>query len=198
MCRRYSQKTSAKEIAAAFDAVVADEFEPKQAYNPKALVPVVVHSEKHQQREVLLFRWGLVPHWAKEEAIGNKLYNARSETLHEKPSFRDSFVKRRCIIPATHFYEWNAEQKTLYTITHATTPIMAFAGLWDRWKNLAGELILSCTIVTTEASPIIAPVHHRMPVILNTQGVAQWLDQAQNNIALAILLKPSEDIVVNK
>lgn len=104
MCRRYSQKASTKEIATTFLAEIVEPFEPQEAYNPKALVPVVVHSAKHQQREVRLFRWGLIPQWTKEDATGSKLYNARAETLNEKPSFRNSFVKRRCIILATSFY----------------------------------------------------------------------------------------------
>lgn len=197
MCRRYSQKASAKELAAVFEAEITDPFEPQEIYNPKALVPVAVHSRKNDRREIRLFRWGLIPHWAKEEAIGNKLYNARAETLYEKPSFRDSFVQRRCIIPATGFYEWNAENKTLHIVTHVNTPIMAFAGLWDRWKRPNGQIIVSCTIITTAASSVIAPIHHRMPVILDQEAVGNWLNDATPSPALAGLLEPTEALRIN-
>ncbi len=126
------------------------------------------------------FKWGLIPSWAKDHKIGNRLINARGETLAEKPSFRTAFKRRRCLIPATGFYEWqrNSDGRTktpMYIAPKSGTPF-AFAGLWESWHSPEGQHIQSCTIITTEPNDLMAPIHNRMPVILQADAYNLWLD----------------------
>jgi putative SOS response-associated peptidase YedK len=130
------------------------------------------------QRKIITMRWGLVPHWAKDEAIANKLINARSETVTEKPSFRDSFKKRRCLIIADGFYEWQGSgmtKKPFFICMKDDAPF-GMAGLYDIWTNPTGEKVTTCTIITTQANEIMKPIHHRMPVILDPKDYDAWLD----------------------
>ncbi len=138
------------------------------------------------------YKWGLVPFWAKDPAIGNKLINARSETAHEKPSFREALKQRRCLIPASGFYEWQArgKHKQPMYIHLKDQPIFAFAGLWETWKKGA-EDIYSCVILTTEANDAIADLHHRMPVILHRDDYDAWLHNNDTD-AIQALMKPYE------
>ncbi len=124
-------------------------------------------------------RWGLIPSWAKDEKIGGRMINARAETVAEKPAFRAAFRARRCIIPASGFYEWQAagRVKQPYYISRRDGHPLSFAGLWERWRDGAGADILSCAIITTVANEAIEPVHDRMPVILGREAVAAWLNQ---------------------
>ena len=140
------------------------------------------------------FHWGLVPFWAKDISIGNKMINARSESVAEKPSFRNAFKKRRCLIPADGFYEWKGEKgrKQPVFITLPDKKPFAFAGLWESWNNKGAEEdpYKSCTIITTQASPSIRNVHHRMPVILKKAVYERWLEpKNQNTSKLKDLLK---------
>jgi putative SOS response-associated peptidase YedK len=131
----------------------------------------------------------LIPSWAKDATIGNKLANARGETVAEKPSFRSAFKYRRCIIPASGFYEWKAEQgiKQPWFISLVSGEPMAFAGLWERWHPGDGELVESCCIITTEANELMRPVHDRMPVILDA---GQWREWLSPNMKQADMLLP--------
>ncbi len=129
------------------------------------------------------FKWGLIPSWAKDHKIGNRLINARGETLAEKPSFRTAFKRRRCLIPATGFYEWqrNPDDRTktpMHIALKSGTPF-AFAGLWESWHSPEGQHIQSCTIITTEPNDLMAPIHNRMPVILPADAYNLWLDPAE-------------------
>jgi putative SOS response-associated peptidase YedK len=140
------------------------------------------------------FHWGLVPFWAKDISIGNRMINARAESVAEKPSFRNAFKKRRCLIPADGFYEWKGEkgQKQPMFITLPDKEPFAFAGLWETWnqKDEQNSLYRSCTIITTQASDSIRAIHHRMPVILRPQIYESWLDPANQDAAdLADILK---------
>jgi putative SOS response-associated peptidase YedK len=125
-------------------------------------------------------RWGLIPAWAKDPKIGYKLINARAETVAEKPSFRAAFRQRRCLIPADGFYEWQQVEGSRhshpYFIGLQDKRPFAFAGLYERWESPDGENFDTCTIVTTAANEVLAPIHDRMPVILSPQKYAQWLD----------------------
>jgi putative SOS response-associated peptidase YedK len=124
-------------------------------------------------------KWGLIPSWAKDASIGAKLINARSETVAEKPSFREAFKKRRCIIPVDGFYEWQrtgGRKQPFFFHLRDDRPI-GFAGLWDRWKNEEGKVLETFTILTTNANEILMPVHDRMPVILHLEDYALWLDK---------------------
>ncbi len=132
------------------------------------------------------FHWGLVPFWAKDISIGNRMINARSESIAEKPSFRNAFKKRRCLILADGFYEWQGEKghKQPVFITLPDKKPFAFAGLWESWNNKGAEeaTYKSCTIITTQASESIRDIHHRMPVILKTEVYEPWLEPANQNI----------------
>ncbi len=123
------------------------------------------------------FHWGLVPRWADDPAIGNRLINARAETAATKPSFRDAFRRRRCLIPADGFYEWKRQGggKQPYYIRLEDDRPFAFAGLWERWEK-AGAVIESCTILTTDANELLMPLHNRMPAILDREQFDRWLD----------------------
>ena len=128
-------------------------------------------------RELAMARWGLIPHWAKDASIGSRLINARAEGIEGKPSFCDSFAKRRCLVVADGFYEWQKRPggKQPYLIRLASGGPFAFAGLWAWWRSPEGEGVESCTIVTTEPNEIVAPIHNRMPVIVPPAAYDTWL-----------------------
>jgi putative SOS response-associated peptidase YedK len=147
-----------------------------------------------ERRRVKALRWGLIPAWAKDPAIGRKLFNARAETLAGKPSFRDAFQRRRCLIPADGFYEWTGEKGRRQAVRFqlASGEPFAFAGLYETWRPPAGGAPLStCTIVTTAPNGLVAPVHDRMPAILPREGEALWLDPSVRDASrLQSLLAP--------
>lgn len=145
-----------------------------------------------------LVKWGLIPSWAKDPAIGNKLNNARGETVAEKPAFRSSFAKHRCLIPASGFYEWKAieeggkvRKQPYYICLNQPDSYVAFAGLLAAWKAPTGETIVSTCIITTEPNAVMLPIHDRMPVISQPDFFDTWLDPSNNNTdALAAMLGP--------
>ena len=140
-----------------------------------------------------LMRWGLVPSWAKDPKIGNRMINARSETLTEKPSFRTAFERRRCLIPADGFYEWKREGKAKKPMLITANPggLFAFAGLWETWKQPDDSWLLTCAIITTSANEFMKSIHDRMPVILPRESEASWLDpEEQDTAMLSELLLP--------
>ena len=140
-----------------------------------------------------LMRWGLVPSWTKDPKIGNRMINARSETLTEKPSFRTAFKRRRCLIPADGFYEWTREGKAKKPMLITANPggLFAFAGLWETWKQPDGSWLLTCAIITTSANEFMTSIHDRMPVILPREFEASWLDPEERDTAmLSELLLP--------
>ena len=165
---------------------------------PTTTLPVIRQSPAGQ-RVVDLLQWGLIPHWAKDPSIGHKLINARCETLTEKPSFRDAFRRRRCIVPAAGFYEWQRAGKTKqpYFIKHPSEEPLAMAGLWESWRDPAGEIVRTFCIITTAANATVAPIHDRMPVLLRTEDFARWLDPTVDGATLVDLLVacPADDIV---
>jgi putative SOS response-associated peptidase YedK len=179
MCGRYAQYTPAEAIADAFDATLeARHIAPRYNAAPMQWLPVV-RQRSSGERVVQLLRWGLVPHWAKDEGMATRLINARAETLADKPAFRAAFRRRRCIIPADGFYEWakTGRAKQPVYIFAADQGLLAFAGIWERWTPPNdGEPIDTFSIVTTEANALIRPLHERMPVILAREAVAAWLD----------------------
>ena len=140
-----------------------------------------------------LMRWGLVPSWVKDPKIGNRMINARSETLAEKPSFRTAFKRRRCLIPADGFYEWKREGKAKKPMLITANPggLFAFAGLWETWKQPDDSWLLTCAIITTSANEFMKSIHDRMPVILPRESEASWLDpEEQDTAMLSELLLP--------
>lgn len=163
---------------------------PRYNIAPTQDIPDVITSGGNQ---LVMFRWGLIPHWAREISIGSKMINARGETLREKPSFRSSLQRRRCLIPADGFYEWKREGSTKqpYRITLKNSELFGFAGLWDSWTAPSGEVINSCTIITTSPNELLEPIHNRMPVILSPAAEEMWLDPSiSDSLLLENLLKP--------
>jgi putative SOS response-associated peptidase YedK len=171
------------------------EFQPRYNIAPSQPIAVVTDPQK---RNVQLFRWGLIPAWAKDPGIGNRLINARAETLAEKPAFRTALARRRCLILADGFYEWfrpDGKSKSKspavpYLFRLASGKPFAFAGLWDTWHSPAGNTISTCTIITTSANEHVGQFHERMPVILDEQKLWDWLDPQTSPGDLANLLKP--------
>jgi len=143
-------------------------------------------------RQARLFRWGLVPHWADDPAVGNRLINARAESVATRPAFRDPFLQRRCLVPAQGFYEWKkfgrAREPWLIRLKGGAT--FAFAGLWDRWSRGEGHAIESCALITTAANALVAKVHGRMPVLIDRAAYDLWLDPRASEGDLRALLAP--------
>ncbi|NDJ18897.1 SOS response-associated peptidase [Myxacorys almedinensis] len=176
MCGRFSQTHSAESIAKLFHLQTIPDWQPRYNIAPTQSIPAIVQSAQH--REFKKFRWGLVPSWAKDVSIGSKLINARAETVAEKPSFRDAFRRRRCLILADGFYEWKTQsgQKQPFYIRLKDGSPFAFAGLWERRGAAQGEMLETCTIITTDANDSAATVHNRMPVILDPDEYDRWLN----------------------
>ena len=176
MCSRFSF-IFINEIKDRFNLAQPEfDFEPRYNIAPSQPVPVVIH--RNGGNQLCIFRWGLIPYWAKDESIGNKLINARAETLEEKPSFRQSLKQKRCLVLADGFYEWKKEGRLRkpYRITLRDGKPFAFAGLWDSWRSPTGQIINSCTIITTTPNKLMEPIHNRMPVILPQDKESLWLD----------------------
>ncbi len=177
MCGRFTLRSSLKEIAEALEATSAKIKEERARYNIAPTQDIIAVRDKGKERELVSLHWGLVPSWAKDPAVGARMINARSETVTEKPSFREAFRRRRCLIPADGFYEWKRTDrgKQPFFFKMRDEQPFSFAGLWERWEG-EGEAIESCTILTTAANEVLAPVHDRMPVILHKEDYELWLD----------------------
>jgi len=193
MCGRYTLKSTVRQIEAGlgFDCTEVD-LRPRFNIAPSQHVAVVPNAGERRLRQ---FRWGLVPSWAKDLSIGNRLINARAETAAEKPSYRNAFKRRRCLVIADGFYEWKREGqgKTPMYIRMRDGRPFAFAGLWESWRPAGGEELRSCTILTTTPNRLLAPIHDRMPVILPRECYDRWLNPAADDpAALRELLRPSD------
>jgi len=195
MCGRFVSKAKKEEIEKEFKVEISDGNLSTPRYNIAPTQMIAAVAEIENEREISLFKWGLVPHWAKDESIGNKLINARAETLTEKPSFREAFARRRCIIPVSGFYEWmrvakDAKQPFYFYLKDKE--VFGFAGLWEEWLDKeTGELTETCTIITTEANEVLKPVHDRMPVILKSDSYEEWLNpKIKDTAKLQNLLVP--------
>lgn len=198
MCGRFTLYTPKSELERFFEFTAAAQL--ISAYNICPSQEVLAVRPGEGGREGVLLKWGLVPGWAKESAIGNKLTNARSETVHEKPSFRNALKKRRCMVLADGFYEWRKEPgggKTPVFIHRVDGKPFAIAGLYEHWER-EGSAIDSCTLLTTAANARIAPVHDRMPVILAPADYTLWLDPAVTDAeALRHLFVPIDSAVLD-
>lgn len=191
MCGRYSFAPDLKIVNEHYNIKVNDgDFSSNTNCAPTQLLPVLTNEMPQQ---LSFFRWGLIPYWAKDISIGSKLINARAETILEKPSFKQSFKRRRCLIPADAFYEWKASEtgkkKTPYRIFLKNQPIFSMAGLWDLWKSPAEEIVHSFSIITTSPNEMMTEIHNRMPVILSKEMEKYWLE-ATNEKDLLELLHP--------
>ena len=200
MCGRFTLYHAPDEVAARFEA--SDTLEAEARYNiaPTQNVAVVT---QNGTRHLDNYHWGLIPSWAKDPAIGSKMINARAETLAEKPSFRTALTRRRCLIPADGFYEWQAPAegakggKTPTYLHRKDSGLFAFAGLWDEWHAPDGSPLRSCTIITTTPNSVAAAIHNRMPVILRPEYEAFWLDTkiTDSRDLLSLLVPyPSEEM----
>lgn len=176
MCGRYTLAVEMDEIADRFGCPKVElVFKPCFNAAPSQLMPVVICPAGEPQLK--LMQWGLVPYWAKDKSIGNRLINARVETVQEKPAFKTAYRRRRCLVPATGYYEWQkqAAAKRPFYIHKPHRELFAFAGLWDEWAAPGGEKIYTFTILTTEPAPAIAHLHNRMPYILTPGEEKPWL-----------------------
>jgi len=192
MCGRFTIMLAADEVREQLElGSLPEDWRPR--FNVAPTQPVAAVTDA-QTRQVEWLRWGLIPSWAKDASIGSRLINARSETAMEKPSFRQAFARRRCIILADGFYEWQHKEKKAgpsvpYHFHLKNRSAFGFAGLWEFWRDAEGNPLRSCTILTTSANAIVAPVHDRMPVILSGPDLWAWLQPADPGVHAA-LLKP--------
>jgi putative SOS response-associated peptidase YedK len=207
MCGRYSLTTAPEAMREVFGFENLPNLAPRYNIAPTQDV-AVVRRAANGTRELALLRWGLIPSWAKDTAIGARMINARAETVAEKPAFKSAFRSRRCLVPADGFYEWRKEAggKQPFRIGFADGSPFAFAGLWERWTGpedetdeaaedgmdagKSAETVESVTIITTDANDKLRPIHHRMPVILDAYDYAIWLDPDLGAEETSRLLRP--------
>jgi putative SOS response-associated peptidase YedK len=179
MCGRYVVAYDPATLVSGFSLTRIQPFPRRWNVTPQSLVPVVFQT-RDGERVGELMRWGLVPHWARDVAIGNKLSNARADGVFDKPSFRQAVRRRRCLLPASGFYEWQATPagKQPWYISSNNEPWLALAGLFEAWRpDEASPWLLSCSVITTEPNALMAPIHDRMPVIVPPEHWAAWLSR---------------------
>jgi len=201
MCGRFRQTRSQKYLEEYFDARGEIDAVPRYNIAPSQPVVTVRQDASTPVRALSTMRWGLVPSWAKDMSMGYKTINARAETVATTASFREPFKSQRCLIPADGFYEWqrngNAKQPYCFELTDGE--VFAFAGLWDQWRNPQGEIIESCTILTTTPNPLLSDIHDRMPVILSPDNYDLWLDSGfRNTVSLAEMLRPYDAMLMKR
>lgn len=193
MCGRFSQGTPADILAQLFQLADIPSWTPRYNIAPTQLVPTVVVTSEHPSRQFRAWRWGLIPSWAKDPSIGSRMINAQAETASTNPAFRAAFRRRRCLMLADGFYEWQqlGRRKQPFHVRMRDGTPFAFAGLWEHWKGPDGAAIDSCTLLTTEPNDLIRTFHHRMPVILDPKEYDLWLDPGiQEPQRLQPLLRP--------
>lgn len=184
MCGRITFRASGKEVAVLFALAREPELRPRYNISPTQTIGIV-RATPDGGRELVPLRWGLIPSWAKDPAIGARCINARAETAAEKPAFRTALRKRRCLIPVDGFYEWTKGgrgKKQAYHIRMADGRPFALAGLWEEWHAADGEVVETFTILTTEANAVLSPFHDRMPVVIPVEHHALWLDPAVQDV----------------
>lgn len=194
MCGRFAYFVPREQLKQHYG--LASVAPPPERYNIAPSQDILgIRQAESGEREAAVLKWGLVPHWAKDPTIGNRMINARGETVAEKPAFRQAFKRRRCIIPASGFYEWGPSRagKWPYYISPANAEPLSFAGLWERWRDSDGEPLESCTIITIAANASLARVHQRMPVCLAQSSFAEWLNRDTSSDACLELLAPLPD-----
>lgn len=178
MCGRFVFDIPGEILLETFGLAALPAVRPRYNVAPTQMVPAV-RSDAEGVNRLDYLQWGLIPSWAKERSIGSRMINARSETVSEKPAFRQAVRYRRCLVPASGFYEWKQEGKLKsphYFQVKGGAP-MVFAGLWESWKAPEGETVVSCSILTTAANPLVGEIHERMPVILHPGEYRMWLDR---------------------
>lgn len=194
MCGRYTITVTMEELMRRF--LIEGSFPafhlPRYNAAPGQMIPAIIHDGKRNRAGEL--RWGLVPEWAKDDKTGYKMINARAETVMQKPAFKTPFLRKRCLIPADGFYEWQQAgdgSKQPMRITMKDGSLFALAGLYDSWVSPDGRKISTCTILTTKPNSLMASIHNRMPVILRPEQEAEWLDRTNRNVKqLEWMLEP--------
>jgi len=195
MCGRFVRFTNADVIGELYGLRSVPSLEPGYNIAPSESVFAVRINPETGKREGVMLKWGLVPHWAKDPAIGNRMINARAETVADKPSFRDAMKKRRCLVIADGFYEWRRKPPPSqpFFFKLAVGGPFALAGLWERWQDPKGPVLETCAILTTSANGLMTPVHDRMPVIIAADDFGRWLDPGTDAAVVAALLQPAPD-----
>jgi putative SOS response-associated peptidase YedK len=194
MCGRFVAATDPDHLADLFDVDDRRTDELPASWNVAPTMPVYAIAEHREARYLVSFRWGLVPTWVDDPKVGSRMINARMESVAEKPAYRTALQRRRCIIPADGFYEWHTDAtgRTAYYIHRADGHPLAFAGLWEGWKDPAGTWLRTCTIITGAADERLAELHPRMPIVLPSDVWAPWLDRDERRpgAALGMLSRP--------
>jgi putative SOS response-associated peptidase YedK len=194
MCGRFALIADTEQVATLFEVDdVANIPAAVPRYNIAPTQPVLaVRLNENGRREITFFRWGLIPSWSKDISIGSRLINARAETVTDKPSFRNAFKRRRCLIPADGFFEWqksNGKKQPMYIHAADGRPF-ALAGLWEVWQDPQGSTLQSCTILTTAPNELMSTIHDRMPAIIEQEDFGAWLDPGPNPDDALHLLRP--------
>lgn len=194
MCGRYRLSRRKEVLAEHFDTDFDDlDWEPRYNIAPTQPVPVIRRLADGPIRQTAMMRWGLIPSWALDSNIGTRAINARSESAAGKPSFSEPLRKQRCLVPADAFYEWrrSGKDKQPFCFEVENGAVFAFAGLWDRWLAPDGQLVESCTILTTTPNELLAGVHDRMPAILSAEFYDRWLDPRMQDVSRVLaMLRP--------
>lgn len=193
MCGRFTLTDPGADLAVQFSLAHVPDLPPRYNIAPTQPVAVVRLAPEGTTRELALLHWGLIPFWAKDPGIGARLINARAETVTDKPAFRHAFRRRRCLVVADGFYEWQKQTggKQPFYIRLREGRLFAFAGLWELWQGPDSAVIESCTLLTTEPNELLRPLHNRMPVILRPRDYELWLDpKVQEMERLKSLLRP--------
>ena len=200
MCGRFVRHSSVNDIASYFGlGSVQTDLNPSFNIAPTQDIAAIVHSYKYETEALVSLKWGLLPSWAKDKSMLAKMINARAETVAEKPSFRKAFYKRRCLIVLNGFYEWrklDGGKEPVY-IHLKNQKLFTLAGIFEGWKSPEGEVLYGCSIITTQANPLLSSVHHRMPVILPKSEHQLWLDPHMQDIKIlqsVLLSYPAEEM----
>lgn len=198
MCSRYSMTSPPEAVRSYFATVNLPNFPPRYNIAPTQTIPVVRLNEAGE-RELVFMRWGLLPSWVKDAKSFGTLINARCETVCEKPAFRAAMRQRRCLVPADGFYEWTGEKgrRRPYFVSRRDGGLLAFAGLWERWRDPQGQDVLSTVIITTPSNRTVGVLHDRMPAILPPESFADWLEAGRvpADVACAFLRPAPEDLL---
>jgi putative SOS response-associated peptidase YedK len=199
MCGRFSFAPNEKIIEERFSVKAGlDLFAPRYNCAPAQKLAVISNNAPDA---LSFFQWGLVPFWAKDASVGSKMINTKAETIAEKPSFKKSFISKRCLVPADGFYEWKKEDKdkTPYYIYLKNRTPFTFAGIWDEWKDAEGKSLRTFSIITTWANDLMKPIHERMPVILKQEEEKEWLSVNNPQVLLQLLRQyPSAEMELHK
>jgi putative SOS response-associated peptidase YedK len=193
MCGRFVLKATPSELITRFGLDECVDLIPRYNIPPGTNIAAIRQSPEGK-RVLHLLKWGLVPHWAKDPGIGNKLNNARGESVMEKPSFREAFKRRRCLIPADAFYEWKAEGKLKQPYCISLPEPFAMAGLWESWTSPDGSILRTCCVITTGPNAVMAPIHDRMPVIIAPENWGNWLSAPVEEVADLIRPYPADQM----